>query len=68
MDYMLSQINKTLDVVIEEKGNDGTSFGTSSNYLKIKINSNEYSNKTLVSVRASEIEVNMIRGDLIDIL
>ncbi|MCX5719209.1 MAG: tRNA (N(6)-L-threonylcarbamoyladenosine(37)-C(2))-methylthiotransferase MtaB, partial [Nitrospirae bacterium] len=68
MDYMLSQLHKILEVVIEEKGNDGTSLGTSSNYLKVKMNSNGYPNKTLVSVRASEIEGNLICGDLIDIL
>jgi threonylcarbamoyladenosine tRNA methylthiotransferase MtaB len=68
MDYMLSQLHKTLEVVIEENGNEGTSLGTSSNYLKVKMNSNGYPNKTLVSVRASEIEGNLIRGDLIDIL
>ncbi|MDH5767915.1 MAG: radical SAM protein, partial [Nitrospirota bacterium] len=68
INYMLSQLHKTLEVIIEEKGSDGFSTGTTSNYLKIKINSNAYPQKTLVRVRAAEIEGNLMRGDLIDTL
>ena len=64
--YMLSQLYKTLEVIIEEKGSEKFSIGTSSNYLKVKINSNEYPQRTLVRVKAAEIEENLIRGNLID--
>jgi len=68
MDYMISQLYKNLEVVIEEKGSDGISIGTSSNYLKVKMSSNGYPNKTLVRVKAAKIEGNLMRGDLIDTL
>ncbi|MBI5187498.1 MAG: tRNA (N(6)-L-threonylcarbamoyladenosine(37)-C(2))-methylthiotransferase MtaB [Nitrospirae bacterium] len=66
MAYMLLQINKTLDVIIEEQGIDNISIGTSSNYLKVKILSNGCPKGALVRVRASEIEGNLLKGDLIE--
>ncbi|MEW6675733.1 MAG: tRNA (N(6)-L-threonylcarbamoyladenosine(37)-C(2))-methylthiotransferase MtaB [Nitrospirota bacterium] len=66
MAYMLSQINKPLDVIIEEQGIDNISIGTSSNYLKVKIPLNGYPKGVLVRVRGSEIEGNLLKGDLIE--
>ncbi|MFZ6016610.1 MAG: tRNA (N(6)-L-threonylcarbamoyladenosine(37)-C(2))-methylthiotransferase MtaB [Nitrospirota bacterium] len=66
MAYMLSQINKPLDVIIEEQGIDNISIGTSSNYLKVKIPLNGYLKGVLVRVRGSEIEGNLLKGDLIE--
>lgn len=66
MAYMESQINKTLDVIIEEKGTDNTSLGTSSNYLKVKVSSNGYPRGALVRVRISGVEENCLRGDSIE--
>ena len=62
--YMTSQIDKTLDIIIEEQGSDNTSIGTSSNYLKVKISSNGYPKGSLVRVRITGIEGNILRGGL----
>jgi len=61
---MTSQIDKTLDIIIEEQGSDNTSIGTSSNYLKVKISSNGYPKGSLVRVRITGIEGNILRGGL----
>jgi len=60
--YMSSQMNKILDVIIEERCDDQTMIGTSSNYLKIKVCSNGYPRKSLVHVRVSEREGNILKG------
>jgi threonylcarbamoyladenosine tRNA methylthiotransferase MtaB len=64
--YILSQINKTLDIIIEEQCIDNTSLGTSSNYLKVKMTSNGYPKGAHVYVRVSGIEGNAVKGDLIE--
>ena len=61
--YIKSNIGKTLDIIIEEKGGDKTSIGTSGNYLKVKIASNNYPKGALVRVRITGIEKNMLIGD-----
>jgi threonylcarbamoyladenosine tRNA methylthiotransferase MtaB len=66
MAYMVSQVNKTLDVIIEDKGTDHTSLGTSSNYLKVRVPSNGYPKGAFVRVRISGIEENCLRGDSVE--
>ncbi len=66
MAYMLSQINKTLDVIIEDPGRDNTYTGTTGNYLKVRLPSNGYMKKTLVRVRISRIEENLLGVDFVD--
>lgn len=66
MAYMVSQVNKTLDVIIEEKGTDHTSHGTSGKYLKVRMPSNGYPKGALVRVRIAGIEENSLRGDSIE--
>jgi threonylcarbamoyladenosine tRNA methylthiotransferase MtaB len=61
--YMTSNIGKTLDIIIEEKGGDNTSIGTSGNYLKVKIPSNKYTKGALVRVRITGIEKNILIGE-----
>lgn len=61
--YMTSQIDKTLDIITEDQGRDNTSLGTSSNYLKVKIPSNNYPKGSLVRVRITGIEENILMGD-----
>jgi threonylcarbamoyladenosine tRNA methylthiotransferase MtaB len=60
--YMNLQTGKTLDVIIEEQGPENTSVGTSGNYLKVRLHSKEYSKKSLVQVRITGIEKNMLQG------
>lgn len=66
MAYMSSQINKTLDVIIEGQGINNISTGTSSNYLKVKVLSNGYPRGAVVRVRASGIEGDLVRGEPIE--
>lgn len=66
MAYMSLQMNKTLDIIIEEHLTDNTSIGTSSNYLKVKMPSNRYPKGDCVYVRVSGIEENIVKGDLIE--
>jgi len=61
--FILSQINKTLDIIIEEHCPENISSGTSNNYLKVKISSRMYPKGTLVYVRVSGIEGNILEGE-----
>ncbi len=60
--YLKSQINKILDIIIEEQTTEQTSVGTSSNYLKVRLNSNKYLPKSLINVRINGIENDMLTG------
>ncbi len=60
--YMNLQTGKALDVIIEEHGTESTSIGTSGNYLKVRLHSKEYSKKSLVQVRITGVEKNMLQG------
>jgi threonylcarbamoyladenosine tRNA methylthiotransferase MtaB len=60
--YMNLQTGKTLDVIIEEHGTENTSIGTSGNYLKVRLHTKEYSKKSLVQVRITGVEKNMLQG------
>lgn len=64
--YLNSQIHKILDIIIEEQGNETYSVGTSSNYLKVKVYENWYPKKSLIYLRISEREGDMLRGIDID--
>jgi threonylcarbamoyladenosine tRNA methylthiotransferase MtaB len=64
--FILSQINKTLDIIIEEHCPKNISSGTSNNYLKVKIPSRMYPKGTLVYVRVSGIEGNILEGEPIE--
>lgn len=59
-EYMSSYIDKTLDIIIEEKGEGNTVVGTSSNYLKICIPSLSYNKGTLIRVRVVGINDNRL--------
>jgi len=60
--YMNLQEGKALDVIIEEHDPENTSVGTSGNYLKVRLHSKVYSKKSLVRVRITGIEKNMLQG------
>lgn len=61
--YMKSQIGKDLDIIIEEKDINKTTLGTSSKYLKVKTILNKYPSGSLVRVRISGIENDVLIGD-----
>jgi tRNA A37 methylthiotransferase MiaB len=62
MAYMLSHIDKTLEIIVEKQGVDDSSIGTSSNYLKVKTYCNRNPKGSLVRVRISGIEKNFLKG------
>jgi threonylcarbamoyladenosine tRNA methylthiotransferase MtaB len=64
--YMISNLNKTLDVITEEPHIDNTIVGTSSNYLKVRVSANGYPKGSLIYVDVSGIEGDMLVGDVID--
>ncbi len=59
-EYMSSYIDKTVDIIIEEKGEGNTVVGTSSNYLKISVPSVSYNKGTLIRVRIVSIDNNRL--------
>jgi threonylcarbamoyladenosine tRNA methylthiotransferase MtaB len=64
--FMSSQINKTLDVIIEEHCHENFSLGTSSNYLKVKIPTGKFPKRSQVYVRVSSIEDNIVKAEPIE--
>jgi threonylcarbamoyladenosine tRNA methylthiotransferase MtaB len=66
MVYMLSQIHKILDIIVEEHRSDNMSIGTSSHYLKVRTPSNGYRKGAFITVRISGIEQNCLKGELVE--
>jgi threonylcarbamoyladenosine tRNA methylthiotransferase MtaB len=66
-EYSSMQTNKTLDIIIEEHHQGSIMVGTSGNYLKVRVHSNSYPNKSLVSVRVEGIEDNVLRATPIEL-
>lgn len=61
-DYMISQVDKTLDVIVEQQSAEPALIGTSGNYLKIWLSTKGYSKKSLVHVRTTGIEGDFVKG------
>jgi threonylcarbamoyladenosine tRNA methylthiotransferase MtaB len=66
--YIISQLNKILDIIIEENIDGKTTMGTSSNYLRVRIDSNKYTPKSYVNVKISGIEEDILKGYPLDCL
>lgn len=64
-EYMRGQIGRTLDVVVEERLADRVYVGTSSNYLKVRVNSDYVGRKSIVSVGVAAVEDNVLVGHAI---
>lgn len=62
IEYMSSYIDKTVDVIIEEREGDDTVVGTTSNYLKIIVPSRSYIKGSLIRVRVEGICNNKLRA------
>jgi threonylcarbamoyladenosine tRNA methylthiotransferase MtaB len=54
--YMNDQINRDLEIIIEEQCRDSAVIGTSSNYLKITVPAESHTRKSCVSVRITGIK------------
>ena len=60
--YMTDQINRDLEIIIEDQCHDDAVLGTSSNYLKIALPAETYSRKSCVSVRVTGIKDSTLTG------
>ena len=64
--YMNDQLNRTLEIIVEDRHSDNTITGTSSNYLKIKVPADNHTKKSCVSVRVTGIEDYVLTGTPIE--
>ena len=64
--YMSDQMNRTLEIIVEERHRDNTITGTSSNYLKIKAPADNHTKKSCVNVRVTGIEDFVLTGTPIE--
>jgi threonylcarbamoyladenosine tRNA methylthiotransferase MtaB len=63
--YMKKQINKTFDIIVEDKINENTVTGTSSNYLKIRAGLKRYMKGSIARVRLTKICNEILEGIVI---
>jgi threonylcarbamoyladenosine tRNA methylthiotransferase MtaB len=61
--FLSSQIDRVLEIVIEDEDTDHRVVGTSSNYLKVSVDTNYYSKKSLVAVRVTGREGDTLIGE-----
>jgi threonylcarbamoyladenosine tRNA methylthiotransferase MtaB len=64
--YISAQVNRTLDIVAEERCPDGTVLGTSSNYVRVRTSADGHRKGSLIYVRVSRVEGGVLTGDAID--
>jgi threonylcarbamoyladenosine tRNA methylthiotransferase MtaB len=64
--YISSQIGRTLEIVVEDKHDDTSCLGTSSNYLKILTSACTSSEKTCMNVRVTQADGFVLLGTPID--
>jgi len=60
--YMEEQTGKAIDVLIEEGNMDGTCSGTTSNYLKVIVPTNQHSRGSLITVRIQGVQSGKLIG------
>ncbi len=63
--YMETQINRTIDIITEERIDENTIVGTSSNYIKIKVHMREYNKGSIIFVRPVKIINEIMKGFVI---
>ena len=64
--YMSSQIGRTLEIVVEDKHDDTSCLGTSSNYLKISTSACGAMKKTCMNIRVTQADGFVLLGTPID--
>jgi|MudIll2142460700_1097286.scaffolds.fasta_scaffold96167_2 threonylcarbamoyladenosine tRNA methylthiotransferase MtaB len=65
LSYFQKQFHGVLDVIIEEKNDDGHSLGTSGNYIKVSMPANNVKKGGLVFVKILEAKDNFLEGIII---
>jgi threonylcarbamoyladenosine tRNA methylthiotransferase MtaB len=64
--YMSSQIGRTLEIIVEDKHDDTSCLGTSSNYLKISTSACGATKKTCMNIRVTQADGFVLLGTPID--
>jgi threonylcarbamoyladenosine tRNA methylthiotransferase MtaB len=64
--YMSSQIGRTLEIIVEDKHDDTSCLGTSSNYLKILTSATGATKKACMNIRVTETDGFVLLGTPID--
>lgn len=63
--YLQKQLHSVLDVIIEEKSNDGYAIGTSGNYIKVSMPFDNTIKGSIVFVRTLRASDNLLEGFII---
>jgi len=63
--YLQKQLHSVLDVIIEEKSNDGYAIGTSGNYIKVSMPFDNAVKGSIVFVRVLRVSDNLLKGFII---
>jgi threonylcarbamoyladenosine tRNA methylthiotransferase MtaB len=58
--YMKSQIDRDLNIIVEEKLDKNYILGTSGNYMKVKVKTTQYNKKSIMNVKVIGAEKNML--------
>jgi threonylcarbamoyladenosine tRNA methylthiotransferase MtaB len=66
LSYISSQIGRALEIIVEDKHDDNSLLGTSSNYLKILTSACGASKKTCMNIRVTQADGFVLRGIPID--
>ncbi len=64
-EYMKAQMGRTLDLLVEEIGSDGTCVGTTGNYLKVRAPGSIGRPKDIVAVRIADVAGDVLIGHAI---
>ncbi len=67
-EYMIKQLQKPLDVILEERVSKSTIMGTSGNYMKVSVESETHAQGERVLVRADRIRNNLLQGNVMKCL
>ncbi len=63
--YIQKQLHSVLDIIIEEKDNDGYALGTSGNYIKVSVPFENAIKGSIVFVRTLRVSGNLLEGVII---
>jgi len=63
--YLQKQLHSVLDIIIEERNNDGYAIGTSGNYIKVSMPLDNAIKGSIVFVRAIRVSGNLLEGFII---
>ena len=60
--YLTSQIDRDLEIVVEDQIDENNILGTSSNYQKVKVKTKQFNKKSLMHVRVTGVDQKFLRA------